>query len=228
MKMYRAKSGIFDLRVFYGHDEMEDICLQALVSVELLPENPAPVRIDRFIKKKFEVDAEYLDLPDGTLGFTKFGPSGVERIVVAKTLDLDGSITASRRVNTTLAHEAGHGLFHSHLFNFQPRLFEADADERKVLCRDELRQMLTGSMKYDGEWWEYQANFAIGALLLPRELVKKCVESHVSGSDSYRFYIDDKNLRDATALVAETFDVNPAVARIRLKEIFPSSDQIVL
>src|SRR5687768_8813444 len=123
MNTYRAKSGIFDWRVYYELTEMENICVDALESVGLLPSLPSPIRIDRFIKKKFGINAEYEDLEDGTLGYTKFGRSGVERIIVAKKLDLDQSLSSVRRINTTLAHEAGHGLFHSTLFNFQDSLF---------------------------------------------------------------------------------------------------------
>jgi len=226
MKRYRAKVGIYDWRIFYEHFEMENICLNALRSVNLLPASPSPIRIDRFVEKKFGINAEYDDLPDGTLGFTKFGRSGVERIVVTKSLDLDQSISSSRRINTTLAHESGHGLFHSTLFNFQDSLFEEQIEEKKILCRDELRSIiLSGQNNYNGEWWEYQANVAIGALLLPRPLAEELLEQFTFDSDLLVKNLDEARFEDAVMCLSETFDVNPAVARIRVREIFPKSQQ---
>ena len=205
---------------------MENICFDALNSVGLLPASPSPVRIDRFIKKKFGVDAEYDDLSNGILGFTKFGRNGVEKIVVTKSLDLDQSISAARRINTTLAHEAGHGLFHSTLFNFQDSLFDEPIEEKKILCRDELRIMISsGKNNYNGEWWEYQANVAIGALLLPRPLAEESLEQFIVVSDSLVKNLNEARFEDAVMCLSETFDVNLAVARIRLREIFPKTQQ---
>lgn len=178
MNTYKAKSGIFDERVWYKPSEMEKICLNALRSVDLLSSSPSPTRIDRFIKKKFNIDAEYEDLPNGVLGFTEFGKKGVESIVIAKALDLDQKIQSYRRVNTTMAHEAGHGLFHAHLFIDKGKgLFSELQEKPKVMCRDELTNaIINGRNTYDGKWWEYQANVAIGALLLPRPLAEQIIE----------------------------------------------------
>ena len=45
-----------------------------------------------------------------------FGTAGPTRIVVDRGLAEFDSIVAERRISTTLAHEAGHCLFHAHLF----------------------------------------------------------------------------------------------------------------
>jgi hypothetical protein len=96
-------------------------------------------------------------------------------MVVARVLADEGTAPAERRINTTLAHEAGHCLLHGHLFAMEASpitLFGADAVANstgsKILCRDGQRVGF-----YDGKWWEYQANQAIGALLLPRKLVRQ-------------------------------------------------------
>ena len=73
-------------------------------------------RIERFIEKKFGLIPEYLSLPAGVLGYTVFGPSHPTRMVIDRGLAETDSIVAQRRINTTLAHEAGHCIFHTQLF----------------------------------------------------------------------------------------------------------------
>lgn len=226
MNTYKAKSGIFDERVWYKHSEMEKICLNALRSVDLLSSSPSPTRIDRFIEKRFNIVPKYEHLTDGVLGFTKFGENGVESIVIAKALDLDQKIQSSRRINTTMAHEAGHGLFHSHLFiNKGKGLFENLQEKPKVMCRDELTNaIINGRNTYDGKWWEYQANVAIGALLLPRPLAEEVIEPFTVTEGLCLKVLDKTKYSDAVMSLSETFDVNPAVAKIRLSEIFPNEN----
>ncbi len=89
MKTYKAKSGVFSERVYYELREMENICLDALESVELLPAYPSPIRIERFLERYFYVSPKYQDLPDGVLGYTEFGANGVENIIIAESLDSD-------------------------------------------------------------------------------------------------------------------------------------------
>jgi hypothetical protein len=189
-----------------------------------LPETPEPIRIERFIEKRFHVTPIYEDLPPSVLGFTRFSTSGVKDIVVSRALSDEGSKTAERRVNTTLAHEAGHGLLHAHLFavGAQPQLLfgtELDPEAPKILCRDD-------GAPYDGRWWEFQANLVIGALLLPRALVEKALHGDVlkvAGSFGLHQLRDQDPGRGIEVLSA-TFNVNPAVAKIRLEQLFPKSD----
>jgi hypothetical protein len=141
MKTFRPKSGPFAEQPFYEPVEVERICTEALEKVNLYPADPSPIRIDRFIEKRFDVHPTYDDLPPGLLGFTKFGAKGVVEVVVAKALDTEGTLPAERRLRSTLAHEGGHGLLHAHLFAFEapPRALFGDglaSDVPKILCRD--------------------------------------------------------------------------------------------
>jgi hypothetical protein len=166
------------------------------------------------------------------LGFTQFGPKGVEAIVVSRSLSEEDSKIADRRINTTLAHEGGHGLLHTHLFALEfrapaLRLFEDALDQKhqKILCRTDGVQG-TGdgekTISYNGRWWEYQANRVIGALLLPRSLVFQVLEPLLEGQGALGMKTLDSTRRpDAVRNLADTFDVNPVVARIRLAEVFP-------
>ena len=127
MKTFRGQTGLFAERPFFSDREIDQMCEDALFSVGLLPSKPEAIRVERFIEKHFRTSPIYEDLPAGVLGYTSFSAQGVSAVHVAKTLLDEGTVTAERRVNTTLAHEAGHGLMHAHLFAFReanPELFE--------------------------------------------------------------------------------------------------------
>ena len=229
MRTYRSNSGPFLEKPFYGPADFESICVEALRSVELFPASPSPVRIDRFIEKRFKVQPTYTPLPTGVLGFTRFGAKGVEEIVVSQALDEEGMASAERRLRTTLAHEGGHGLLHAHLFGLGVRpdsLFagELDPNAPKILCRDDLHTGTNSGKKPPYRWWEYQANQAMGALLLPQSLVEDALETlfEVRGLLRTRI-LPGANRDSAIRLIAETFDVNPIVAKYRLEALYPPS-----
>ncbi|MBI4090738.1 MAG: hypothetical protein HY422_01825 [Candidatus Komeilibacteria bacterium] len=232
MKTVRSKTGPFTSRPHFKLNEIEEICATELKAVGLYPSTPEPVRIDRFIEKHFKISHEYDDLPNGVLGFTKFGRHGVEAIVVARSLDGDHSgKLVERRLRTTLAHEAGHGLLHKHLFALgaKPKSLFGDSDEKpEILCRDIPGEQLTAP-GYDGRWWEFQANKAIGGLLMPRRLVELAADRFTAevGSFGSRTLIPEKR-EVAIRALADIFDVNPIVARIRLEDIFSSKQQAQL
>jgi hypothetical protein len=237
MKTFRAKGGPFAEQPFYKPEEIESICSDELQKLNLYPSAPEPIRIDRFIEKRFGVQPIYEDLPRGLLGFTRFGSKGVAEIVVAKALDEEGTVPAERRLRTTLAHEGGHGLLHAHLFAFgtpPDSLFAGGlaSDAPKILCRDGgVSGVEVAKTKPPYRWWEFQANQAMGALLLPKTLVETAVGSILvsKGILGVRTLPDDRRER-AVRLVAETFDVNPIVARIRLDALYPvaSAKQLTL
>ena len=236
MRIYRAKSGPFSERPYYSVEEVEQICTDELLKINLLPLDPEPIRIDRFIEKRFKVDPKYEDLPLGLLGCTKFGPNGVEEIVVSKSLAEENRKVSERRISTTLAHEVGHGLLHAHLFAFgeQSRsLFgdSLDAIEPKILCRTDTIEGIQDRKRvnYGGKWWEYQANLAIGGLLLPRQLVMIIMEPFlVEKGQLGSKVLDSVHKEEATRELVEVFDVNPIVARIRISTIFPADKDFQL
>jgi hypothetical protein len=226
--------GPFPERPVYSLEEIEEICSDELRKTDLYPTEPKPIRIERFIEKRFRVTPAYEELPAGLLGFTKFGPSGVERIVVSSSLTSDGSKASDRRINTTLAHEAGHGLLHAHLFVSgveSTSLFEgnAGANSPKIMCRQDGIPGLQKRTNYDGRWWEFQANQVIGALLMPKPLVEKCLNPTLTATGLFGVHKLKAESRDrAVQLLAEVFDVNPIVARIRLGQIFPEKEEAQL
>lgn len=237
MRKYPAKAGPFDEALYFEQKEIEYVCETSLKSVGLYPDKPEPIRIERFLEKKFGLSPEYDDLPEGVLGYTKFGLDGPEKVVLSASLSEMGSKTSERRIATTLAHEAGHILFHAELFknHFQkPTMnqFYIDLEPqpdgtRAVLCRD-IPGASGKSENYSGRWWEHQANKAIGALLMPCGLLEKTVAPFFEATKRQRTisempYLETKKREAAILRLSEVFDVNPVVAKIRLGEIYPVS-----
>lgn len=237
MRITQDKTGTFSERPYYKEKEIEQICSQELQRVGLYPKSPEPVRIERFIEKRFRITPSYeYDLPKATIGFTEFGPEGPIRVVISGTLVEQDDEVSFRRVSTTLAHEAGHCLLHSYLFPLSKgsaSLFseEMSREPSKILCRgNTIDGMAQRSKRYTGKWWEFQANLAMAALLLPRPLVIQNVKPFVASVGLLQVEGLPKDRREkAVRQVAEAFGVNPIVARIRLSGIYPEdSGQLTL
>lgn len=231
MRTFRSKTGPFREQPYFRDEEIETICSDALRSVGLYPDSPAPIRIERFIEKYFNVTPKYAPIGEGILGLTVFGEGGVRNVYVSSELDEENSVSSEHRVRSTLAHEAGHGLFHTHLFAFASErpLFgdHSDPQQPKVLCRE---GSVAGS-GYSGQWWEFQANKAIGALLMPRSLVEMALEIFLIPAGLLGFKQYDRNKEEeGIQLLIDTFNVSRTVARIRLQQLFPvqSSKQLML
>jgi hypothetical protein len=224
MKTFRSKSGPFSERPHFEPSEIDRICANELRKEGLYPNSPEAIRIDRFVEKHFGVVPQYEDLPEGVLGFTKFTKKGVETIVIAAALDAENGKVAERRVKTTLAHEAGHGLLHAYLFALDEKplhLFDADShSDHKILCRDVQDEERKGRA-YDGRWWEFQANRAIGGLLCPKTLVQEALKPFLVSIGSLGAVTLHEKRRDgAVRTLADIFDVNPIVAKIRINELY--------
>jgi hypothetical protein len=222
MKVVRSSFDSLATRPFYSTAEIEHTCSDALAAAGLMPAKPEQIRIERFIERRLGVWPIYEDLPAGVLGYTEFGAKGVVAIHVARSLSENGD-RAERVLSSTMAHEAGHGLFQAHLFAVEDSLplFESDPDvsTTRILCRGPRR-----GGGYDGRWWEFQANLAIGALLIPRTLIDEAIEPFLEPSGSLGIPALPESRRvDAAILLAETFHVTENVARIRLEGRHPPS-----
>ena len=222
----------FGRRLYFAEGEIDRICVDALESVGCLPPTPSPIEIELFVEKRFACTVAYENLKPGVLGFAVFGAGGtVEAVGTERSLFDDGTVGA-RRAWATLAHEAGHGLLHAKLFSEEHERHPVldgsfDYKRRRIMCRKEDLGMGPGG--YDGKWWEWQANQAIGGLLLPERLVRACVEPLTEERGSWGARELPAPKRDRAARrVGATFDVNPAVARIRLNSFFPPAEQLSL
>ena len=223
------RSGSGSRRPYYSAGTVEQLAMDALRATGLLPTSPGPVRVERFVEKQFSLAVESEPLAVGVLGCTVFEDGRVSRIVVSKRLDDDPSDVAQRRLRTTLAHEAGHGLMHGALFNesYEPTLFDSSEDVQgeKVLCRDG-----EAGSRYNGKWWEVQANMMIGALLLPKPLAFEALRTFTIESGLGVRLMPAAKRHAAYLELADVFNVNPVVAEIRLEALFPlaSTNQLTL
>ena len=235
MRTYKPRTGPFLEGVYYEDQDFEDIAIDELRKVDLFPSAPEPIRIERFIGKRNGITPDYRDLPIGVLGYTRFAWNGPVEVVVSRTLSDEGGSTAERRINSTLAHEAGHILLHSHLFAMQPssssNMFreEIEFSNKRILCKTDVVELSSnpeGSAGYDGRWWEFQANKMIGALLLPRPLVMASLDHLLSHPSLLGIRkLDAEKREEAARWLAEVFDVNPEVGRRRISEMFNQAEE---
>ena len=100
-----------------------------------------------------------------------------------------------------------------------------DVQGEKVLCRDG-----EAGSRYEGKWWEVQANMMIGALLLPKALAVAAVNELTVESTLGVHVLPAAKRHAAVLQLADVFNVNPIVAEIRLDAIFPvtAGDQLTL
>ena len=99
-----------------------------------------------------------------------------------------------------------------------------DFSGRRILCR---REDFAG--RYDGRWWEVQANKAIGGLLLPSGLVTASVDNFLVKSGGLGLpTLPESNRLAAIQHVADTFEVNKKPAEIKLERLFPPGDSDLL
>jgi hypothetical protein len=107
-------------------------------------------------------------------------------------------------------------------------LFGSGQEDRpRILCRAQDIAAAGATPSYNGKWWEWQANRSIAGLLLPRKLVTTAIAGMLDNAKLIPS-LPHQRRREAELHTAETFDVNPAVARIRLEEMFPPTSQMSL
>ena len=227
MNERRSASSPFGKILYFSEGEIEERCESALAAAGCLPDSPEPVEIESFIEQYLEARIVYEEMDDGVLGFAVFDSDGRTHIVGAARALFDGGSSGSRRVRSTLAHEAGHGILHGPLFveaDTSQSLLKGNYDHetRRILCRDSDLRM----RGYGGRWWEWQANQAIGGFLIPRGLLERSVRPLLMTSGMLGVLTLPKKNRDAAKrAVAATFDVNPVVAEIRLAGAFDDNDE---
>lgn len=228
MRTQRNPSSPFGRTLYLKRDEIDQMCEEALLDAKMLPATPCAVQIDQFIESYFKCSLDFgTDLGADVMGFTFFSPKGAPTVVGVSPTLCDGDKVTDRRVRTTLAHEGGHCLLHPILFmpdTDNRSLFgtNVDVQNRRILCRKQDFE----SRRYDGRWWEVQANCAIGGFLLPKRLFRAACEKYLEPVGSLGLREIPAAKREMVSReLANVFDVNPKVAAIRLENLFPLSGQ---
>lgn len=214
--------------LYFKPGEIDKMCESELRKAKLLPEQPGPIDIELFVESHLGCRVDYADVPEGVLGYTLFSKGGKPEIVgISPSLD-DGTPTGTRRMRSTFAHEAGHCILHPILFmeDSSPSLLGQNLDfqQRRILCRE--NDMKSTKPQYNGRWWEYQANCAIGGFLLPKRLVAMATEPFTTPAGLLGIAVLAADKRQAAAReISGIFDVSLAAAEIRLSQVFPAESQ---
>lgn len=196
-------------------------------------QTPMEIDIDSFAQNYLGLkqDFQYLSHNGIHLGMTVFNDTDKVPVYVpetntaeyvsakARTVIIDNNLLEEdqeHRYRYTMGHESGHDIFHRGYFFYDPNqqsLFNR-VSEPLIQCR---AVPLNGKIKPVAEWdekdsMEWQANYFSSALLMPKAMVKKLIET-----------LPDKKefLRDATYVhsVVKTFNVSFQAAEYRLKEV---------
>ena len=205
--------------------------------------HPAPVDIESFVESYLGItpDYQYLSNNGIFLGMTVFndtnkvpifdpGTGRAEYISAkARTIIIDNRLleeSQQHRYRFTLGHEAGHDIFHSGFFGYNPdqlTLFDTGTAPM-IQCRTDCGSTSKKTPKFwdDHDWMEWHANRLSSAILMPRSAVERLVEGFRSESRD--------SIRRATMVcaVTETFDVSSEAATYRLKDLgfIPKDDMM--
>jgi len=177
------------------------------------------------LTRLIEQDADDLDLfADLSLygndnvvveGVTTFVPGRRPRIQIARQLSENARQEA--RLRTTLAHELGHVLLHDFTGKREdvPRPWQADDPDTESTTRCTPWAIGTGSRV---DWMEWQANYASGALLMPRTAVWQAVHSFVEDEGNTAPY-SRACLGPMVDWMQGHFLVSEAAAYVRLRQL---------
>lgn len=224
MKVRPDTANQWGRRVFYEDREFDDIMdeLRARAGSSVFAPGDG-VDVYAVLEFGFGVAPDFVDLPTGVLGRTRFTLDGRFEVEVSRVLaeEAEHDRVARRRLRSTLAHECGHGALHSHLYVRDDQtlsLFPVDTARSAppVLCR----QGVVGT-RYAGEWWEFQANRGMTSLLLPRRLFAQHVED-ICGKRKHSTV--EAAVRDGDGeylhrALADIFDVNGQMILYRFMDL---------
>lgn len=185
------------------------------------------IDVDLVMMRSIGTEPDFVDLPDGILGRTLFKEDGSVRIEISRELCERAEVdtVARRRLRSTMAHECGHVACHRGLYIrdtesyslFDDSVFARTPRRESIMCRaDSL-----GRHGYTGEWWEYQANRCMAALLLPKTLFSRAVHAALEAREANSFEVVMRT-GDAESIVralADDFDVSLSMTVIRLEAL---------
>lgn len=184
------------------------------------------IDVDRVLLKGLGIEADYVDLPAGLMGRTRFFEDGRVVIEVSRSLADEAAVDGvqRRRLRSTLGHECGHVACHACLFARDTETLSLFSDAESAqnnnppfLCRAES----VGRLEYKGEWWEYQANRCMVSLLLPRELVSNVARRQLAnlGFESGDDCVERGGGQELVRSIADDFDVSHTAVLYRLQEL---------
>ncbi|MCL4808155.1 MAG: hypothetical protein KJ062_10250 [Thermoanaerobaculia bacterium] len=203
---------------YLGAAKIDAICAALLRQTGDMPEEPGRIPVDLFIEKHFAFSVDFEEVRNP--GLTQFDVETGRpvRIVVQRALAEDVRISKQRRVQTMMAHEAGHAILHGHLHR-TASIKRQELESPNAYCSLRARWLspACGACGVPGCFCEAQANAAIGGFLLPWSLFARARQifeeewARVAPPNAGGLECDDFVDRS----LADLFDVNPIVIRRR-------------
>lgn len=193
---------------------------------------PMEIDIDSFAQNylRLNQDFQYLSHNGMYLGMIVFNDSDIPVYIPqinraeyikakAGTIIIDNNLLAEsqeQRYRYTMGHECGHDIFHKSYFAFDPNQITMFVGKQKpmIQCRE---ISLNSKAKPVDQWtdkdrMEWQANYFSSALLMPKSMVSKLIES-----------VTNKNTLSIHAKrvyeMIRTFNVSAQAAEYRLREL---------
>ncbi len=225
MRWVRDGTGRFRWRPFLEASEIDALC-EHRIQRFLLDHygHVAYPLVTDDLTRLIEQDADDLDLcadlsalcHDNAVveGVTTFVPGRRPRIQIAWQLVDDARQEA--RLRTTLAHELGHVLLHDFTGEREETPRPRDADDPDPASSTQCLPwgIRTGS---GVDWMEWQANYACGALLMPRTAVQQALVPITERHDAPSPMAG--GLGRAIDIVQGHFLVSDAAALVRLRQL---------
>jgi Zn-dependent peptidase ImmA (M78 family) len=226
MKYVPDHTGRFDRRPHFDTGYLDELCEKVLFdhAVSTIGAVQWPFSTDS-LTTLIERDTESLelytdmsthDLDPGVEGFTVFSSDDSKPSIYINE-QLSSHSSKEVRLRTTLAHEYGHVLLHAPLFRAGSPcklLRPPDAWERPI-----PRSFIQRASSTD--WMEWQANYAMGALLMPRSAVHDLADWY-GRKYGFRppFAERTGHAQDLVKNMSKQFFVSQDAALIRLKHMY--------
>jgi hypothetical protein len=219
MRELPDRGGRLPYRLWYEESEIESIIARelALAGHPALADGPG-TDVDAFVELHMGVVPEFTWMPRGVLGATEFTARGEVRLQVSAELSLRAARegAAEKLLRSTLAHEAAHILLHRVLFLKESHDMFGGLASRSELCRS----VGVPRPGYQGEWWEWQANRGMSALLLPRQALTAWIAARER--EAPREPVNARRETAAAAFGVSVEAVKRRLAQLRVLEAAPA------
>jgi hypothetical protein len=195
-----------------------------LLHAHLMPVEAGPVDVEAFLETYLQVHLDqFAELDPDILGVTTVAPGYPPQVLINRDLTMaaDDDTSASGvkgRWRATLAHEAGHVIFHRadlEAAAHQLTLFGPSSDAALTTSPLPCLKRDFGRTKGVNRR-EYQANLAMGALLMPRAVFAPTARSLIN---AFAPPFTAQHLSVVVQRLAARFEVSQTAARIRLEHL---------
>ena len=216
MKMISDKTGRFSMRPYWEVAELERMCEETITSLlrQRYGFDRVPVPTEA-ITVLIERDAAELDVAtdlsdevyDG-FGVTLFYVDRKPTVKIARELWEQRS--RNNRLRMTLAHEYGHVMLHTWLYE----KYAISTEPQRCYWKNSIR------LATWVDWAEWQAGYAGAALLMPESFIRRAAEAYfVERKERSPVARDSAEASSLAQRISLTFDVSVEAAMVRLAKL---------